>query len=148
MTGYFDDAHQQERLLYHAGKWIGTPFVAHAGVLGCGVDCVNLVAQVYVSCGFLKEFRPPAYSMDGGKHNPKSQLVEWIEHSGKFAKVDHPQSGDTLCFLWRGQSEHHAGLMLHGDQFMHVIQNRKVMVGSLKDRTYSQMLKAIYRPLL
>jgi cell wall-associated NlpC family hydrolase len=147
-VSFFDSKHMQERLLYHAGQWVGTPFVAHAGVRGAGVDCVNLVAQIYIACEFLNEFRPPAYAMDGGKHNERSQLIRWIEDSHKFARVQTPAPGDTLCFLWRGQSEHHAGLMLHGDDFMHVMERRKVQVSSLTDRTYQRTLTAIYRPLV
>jgi cell wall-associated NlpC family hydrolase len=152
-AGYFDDLHQQERLLYHAAQWLGTPFVPHARIRGAGVDCVNLVAQIYLACGFLKDFRQPDYTVQEGKHLEHSKLVAWLESSGHFMRLSilDPKlstAGDALCFRFRQRVAHHVGLKLYDDKFIHVLEHRRVQVGSLNDRTYGSSLTAIYRPLL
>lgn len=145
--GYFDSSGMQQMLVEKSLLWLNTPFVAHGGVMGGGVDCVNLVARIYISCGFMKQFKPPAYVMDGGKHSTTSQVRQWIEDSGIFFQVDKPQTGDVICFNWRGLSEHHVGLMLYRTQFLHVLEKRTVQIADIKDRTYSKTMGAIYRPM-
>lgn len=148
MNAYFDNELLQQRLLYHAAQWIGTPFIPHAAIEKAGVDCVNLVAQIYIACGFLKKFNPPKYTLQEGKHARKSKVVEWIEQSGSFEKVEWPAIGDALCFQFRQAVEHHVGLKLDRDKFLHVMERRKVEIASLNDFAYRRTLRSIYRPII
>jgi cell wall-associated NlpC family hydrolase len=148
VSGYFDDEQQQKRLLFHALKLEGTPFVPHAMIPGAGIDCIGVNAWVYLRTGALKEFRPPKYSIQGGKHLGKSQVLEWLKNSKHFSEVREPQIGDTLVFKFRQRVEHHVGLKLYQDKFIHVLENRAVEIASLRDFTYARTLQAIYRPLV
>lgn len=153
---FFNTPARQDEFAKAAMRWHGTPFVPHAAVMGAGVDCVNIGREAYRMCGldFKKEL--PGYTMDGGKHNPESQLVQWLEESGRFTKVwdrqsaiGNPQSaiqpGDTLCFKI-GLSAHHAGFCIGGTQFVHCLFKRDVMLGDLRDKTFARWLHSIYRP--
>lgn len=150
MKPFFTSAVSQEILRFHAAEWLGTPFVAHAMVRGVGADCVHLVAAIYLASGFLVEFTPPAYALDSGMHREQSQLVGWLETHPRFLRVDpnvdRPMAGDTLCFNM-GLSEHHAGLMLTGGEFIHTLPRRMAIVSSLTERFYSRRITAMFRPM-
>lgn len=149
---YFSSATRCELFTSEAGRWLGTPFIPHAAVRGAGVDCVNLGREIYRACGLTFPQSLPNYSMDGGKHNPESQLIAWLEASGGFRHIgDRSQVGlvdlgDTLCFKI-GRSAHHTGFSVGGTQFVHCLFGREVMVGDLRDKTFLRCLAAIYRPL-
>lgn len=150
MKPFFDSETKLAMVRCHAEKWINTPFVPHGRICGAGADCVNICAAVYIESGFISEFNPPAYSMDGGKHNEESQLVRWIEDSRKFEKLKFEaelQSGDLLCFKTFAKSAHHVGLVLKAPEFIHCLYGHKAMVSSLKDRTFKRMFFAAYRPI-
>lgn len=156
-NGFFDCPQARERLAHHALKWVGTPFVPHAAILGAGVDCVNLCAQIYMACGFIEGFTPPTYSMDGGKHNAESQLTAWLDRDGRFWKLEaeargdarptNYQPGDLLCFT-TGRSAHHTGIVVHDVHFVHCLFSRRVIVSTLADKTFRRRLTAVYRPIL
>lgn len=156
MKGYFDCPKMQERLLFYAGKLIGTPFVPHGMVPGAGMDCIHLNAWVYLQTGFLKSFTAPQYTLDAGKHLERSALIEWLEASGQFFLVGRVspsapisiQPGDTLCFRFRARVEHHVGLALAGNAFLHCLARRSVEQSDWSHSPYKQMLTAVYRPKL
>jgi cell wall-associated NlpC family hydrolase len=131
--------------------WLDTPFAAYARVKGAGVDCVNLVAAIYVECGALAEFNPPRYCLDAGVHTKDSQLMAWLDGSPKFWRVVMPRdgavrAGDTLCFNL-GLSEHHVALMLDANKLIHVLPRRRVIISSLDESYYSKRITAVYRPI-
>lgn len=160
--GYFDDPKMQERLLFHASKLIGTPFVPHAMIPGAGMDCIHLNAWVYLQTGFLKTFKAPQYTLDAGKHLERSALIDWLETSGRFFRLggsgNLPESagnlpaqiqpGDTLCFRFRARVEHHVGLAIGAKTFLHCLQRRTVEKADWSHPPYKQMLTAVYRPRL
>ena len=93
--------------------------------------------------------------MDGGKHQPESQLIRWIEESGCFIYIGDRTSigeimcGDTLCFrTHRSLSAHHTGYALGGTEFGHCLFRREFMRGDLRDKTFFNWLEAIYRPIV
>jgi cell wall-associated NlpC family hydrolase len=147
---FYGSAERQAALKIAASMWVGTPFVAHANICGAGVDCVNLCAQIYMATGFLKEFNPPKYVMDGGHHNVESQLEKWIVDSGRFVRLDADGPdrylpGDLHTFKI-GRSAHHAGLVVDGPHFLHCLFDRKVTLSTLVDRTFNRIHVATYRP--
>jgi cell wall-associated NlpC family hydrolase len=157
---FFNTPERRDEFAKAAMRWHGTPFVPHAAVMGAGVDCVNLGREAYRVCGLVFAQALPGYTMDGGKHNPESQLVEWLVASGRFANIwdrsclstinSQPstlvQPGDTLCFKI-GLSAHHAGFVIGGTQFVHCLFKREVMLGDLRDKTFVRWLHSIWRPL-
>lgn len=140
-----------ERLLalrYNAAKLVGTPFAKGAMVPGAGMDCVHTVAWCYLQTGFMQKFEPPKYALDSGSHTKKSQLIKWLSENPMFTRVEEIQPGDTLCLNLR-LCEHHAGLALDCDKFVHSIffGPRKVIISTLKDYGYKRRITAIFRPI-
>ena len=150
MTPFYDTEQRRAAVVFHAGELLGTPFAAHAMVPGVGIDCVHVNAWAYLKTRFLDQFNPPAYSLDAGSHNRKSQLLDWLERHPRFRVVNAGElmTGDTLCFNLN-LSEHHAALCLGGKSFAHVLHfgARKVITSSLKEPYYAHRLRAVYRPM-
>ena len=161
-AGFFANQFFAQRLAGEAMRWIGTPFVPHAQVLGAGVDCVHLVAALYEAGGFMDGFHPPRYTIDAGAHQTDSQFLEWLATHREFAKVyerttdgRHDASihdlalGDLLLFKI-GASEHHCGVLLGGKKFIHsrAGANAVVAIDSLTDPIYKRCLTFAFRPAL
>ena len=111
-----------------------------------GVDCVQLAGAIYIGCGFLDEFAPGTYSMDGGKHAERSQVVDWVEQSGRFDLVETIQAGDLLCFKM-GKQIHHVGVAVSPLKFVHVYRGYSVRESLVNDPTWKKRLAAVYRPV-
>ena len=148
MNRFFNSLFRLGTLDAEARSWVGTPFVPHAMVKGAGVDCVHLVAGVYLACGVLQDFKPQSYSLDEGQHREDSKVLAWFEAHREFqpAATTDLQPGDTICFRL-ARTEHHAGLMLgHGD-FIHALPGRKVTVSNLRESFYRSRITAVFRPM-
>lgn len=53
-------------------SWIGTPYVDHAGIKYCGVDCAFFPLRVYQAAGKIqKDFNPPRYSPQQWLNSPR-----------------------------------------------------------------------------
>ncbi len=147
MKSFYQDRLRQAQLLACAQEWEGTPFLPHGQAKGLGVDCVWLAASLYMETGHLEAFKPGEYTMDGGQHNPLSQVIGWLERSNRFARVDMPlEVGDLLCFRM-GRSVHHVGVVLTERTFLHVYQGYTVRAASIDDSTWSKRLACVFRPL-
>jgi cell wall-associated NlpC family hydrolase len=146
---FFADETRRRALIWEANSWVGTPFHGHAKLKGVGVDCVQLAGAIYIATGFLTEFNPGWYPIDGGNHDESSRVVEWIEQSGKFHRCSphgaQAMPGDLICIQY-ARVAHHVGVVVAGEEFVHAMFNHHVMMSSLADSTYAKRLNAIYRP--
>ena len=148
-TPYFNAPDKIFVLEKEALTWIGTPFADHAAVKRGGVDCVHLIAMIYVATGFMKNFIPPKYALGEGNHRRESKLLEWFKGRPDFSQHDGaeaPFAGDTLCFNM-GLSEYHVGLMLQNGRFLHAFPKRLVMQSNLRESFYTKRITTIFRPL-
>lgn len=150
MTAYFNSPDKILVLEKEAIQWVGTPFAAHQSVKRGGVDCVRLVAALYIATGFLREFNPPRYAMGEGNHRHNSKLLEWFDGRTDFERHElaegMPMPGDTLCFNM-SLSGHHAGIMLQDGWFLHALPSRFVLRSDLRESLYRRKIIAIFRPL-
>lgn len=150
MLPAYQDPLMQRRLLSVALSWIGTPFRPHADIKGAGVDCVHLAASIYAESGFVFEFKPPTYTLDGGRHIPLSKMVSWLERSKKFRLVmGQPAAaliGDALLFKMGKGVEHHCGIKITASTFIHAIRRHGVIESNLADATWAARLSLVYRP--
>jgi cell wall-associated NlpC family hydrolase len=113
---------------------------------GAGMDCIGVNAWCYLKTGFLETSRRRRIASRKGS-TPRNRRSSNGSNSGRFAKVDEAQFGDTLCFQFRQRVIFHVGLKVQADKFVHVLERRCVEFASLNDRTYAASLRAIYRPL-
>ena len=137
----------RNKIVKEAESWIRTPFMGHTGVKGLGVDCVHLVAAVYVAAGVLKapvEF--PRYTLGAGSHLESSLVVDSVVKTGRFCLVDNIQPGDMIGFRC-GRVIHHVGIATSENEFIHCYQGAKVCKSRLDAPPWSTRVKAIWRPV-
>lgn len=149
MNAYFNTPERIHSLFATCTLWVGTPFHPHGDVCQGGVDCVQLAAKVYIATGVLHSFTPPPYSMDGGRHNDTSAVIEYVQASGRFAEVKDRKrliAGDLLCFTV-GRVVHHVGIYLVEGKFIHAIERYGVRSSCVEDPTWSKRLTVVYRPI-
>jgi cell wall-associated NlpC family hydrolase len=61
----------RERIVTEAWTWKDTPYVDHAGVKGCGVDCAFFPLRVAQSVGLIDvDYKPPRYSPQAWLNSP------------------------------------------------------------------------------
>lgn len=156
MKAFFEAPERIEQLKQAVKAWIGTPFVEHARVRTGGVDCVQLAAAVMIECGVIESFDPPKYTIDGGLHRERSLVLEWLAGDPRFAAVSgtasavHCAPGDILVFASaRSAIEHHVGVYLGGPsiEFVNAMPKYGVRIRTLRDGTWSRLLRAVYRPM-
>lgn len=155
MNAYFRTTERVQALQACVLPWIDTPFAAHACVKGAGVDCVRFASAVMAECGVLRQLEFPAYTIDGGLHRERSQVLEWLDGRPEFAALPNAKPsdclpGDILVFASaRGAVEHHVGVYLGGRsaEFANAMIKYGVKFRTLRDGTWSRLLRAVYRPV-
>jgi cell wall-associated NlpC family hydrolase len=148
---YFGPGNYNERcmaLRRELESWRGTPFLHRGRVKGCGVDCVNLVAQVMLTMDVVTTYDfGDYYPLDWGQHRERSLILEYIVGTERFTRLEgeRGQLGDIVCFQV-GKCVQHCGI-IGVDGFWHVIHRGSVCVNLLIDPTWSKRLHSIWRPL-
>lgn len=111
-----------------------------------GVDCVHLVAGIYLATGVLKSFAPPPYALDEGSHQRDAKLVGWFKDRQEFVEVTDRLPGDTICFKLHSHISFHSGMMLSSSDFIHVLPKRFVIVSNFRESLYARHVVAVFRP--
>lgn len=145
---YFATIASQHAVVLEAHTWIGTPFVPHGRSKGHGVDCVSLLAEIYIATGFLSDWKQPTYFVGAGQHLQNSVLEDWLVKSGWFDALPSNARtipGDLLTFAL-GRVDHHVGLKLDGTRFIHAHPQAGVIAADLRDPTFGKRLRTIWRP--
>ncbi|PTE23008.1 peptidase [Cereibacter changlensis JA139] len=95
-----------------ARRWIGTPYVHQASVLGAGADCLGLVRGVWRAlCGPEPE-RPPAYTQDWAEPSGQELLLAAAERWLRRKPLGEAAAGDVLLFRMReGAVAKHLGIL-------------------------------------
>ncbi|MDR3458016.1 MAG: NlpC/P60 family protein [Verrucomicrobiae bacterium] len=150
MSKPFFNTPESIRLLdMEAHDWVGTPFAPRGRLKHVGVDCVGLVAGIYVAMGVIKKFEPGPYALDEGQHAKTSKVEAWFSGRREFEKCSAgvpPAPGDTLIFNL-ARVGHHVGLVLENRDVIHAMYRRIAMVSSLDESFYASAIVGIYRPL-
>src|SRR4051794_11035245 len=85
--------HGRALVVAEAHKWLGTPYVHEASVLGAGVDCAMILREVYEKClPYLGHIEIEHYPPDWHLHRGDERYLNIVR---KYAdEVEHPLPGD------------------------------------------------------
>ena len=135
-------------LVAEARRWLGTPFQPHQAVRGVGADCVQFALAIYKAVGHLPESTElPTYRLGQGDHLDSSIVKVWLSQSPYFAPEEGwPQPGSLLT-MRVGRVEHHVGIMVTHQTFIHSMRRYGVAELSLKDSTFLGKLRTTWRPV-
>ncbi len=93
----------QQRLVFEARRWIGTPYQHQASLIGVGCDCLGLVRGVWRACVGPEPERFEPYSADWAEATREERLA--LAGQKYFDPVTPANfaAGDILLFRWRDQ---------------------------------------------
>jgi cell wall-associated NlpC family hydrolase len=150
MHPYFFSDERQQALWVEANRWLGTPFFPHASDQGHGVDCVNLVHEVFVALGAIPRLSLPDYSLDRSRHSCRTQLLEFLLFtpalSGRFVMVPpcFSRPGDILG-IRSGHVDHHLALVLPWNKVIHAVEDAGVILTQANDAHLAKRVLYVLR---
>lgn len=100
----------RQAIVAEAQRWEGTPYHHHGRMLGVGVDCAMLLAEVYAALGLAPALDPGHYAPDWHLHRSEEQFLAWVARAGA---VEVPQPGLGDVGVWRfGRTYSHGGIVI------------------------------------
>lgn len=69
----------REAVVAAARSWVGTPYHHRARVKGAGVDCGQLLMEVFVEAGVVERYDPGFYTCDWHLHRGEERYLEVVE---------------------------------------------------------------------
>lgn len=103
---------RQEAIVAEARRWIGTPYVHQASVLGAGTDCLGLLRGVWRGINGAEPEAVPAYSMDWSEPQGEERLWAAALRHLIAKSVANRDTGDVLLFRMRdGAVAKHLGIL-------------------------------------
>lgn len=137
------------RVIAEARSWLGTPFYPHMAQKKVGADCVHLALAIYKACKVLPaDVELPDYSLGNSDHLDRSIVIHWLASSRWFAPHDGMPEPGMLITLKVGRVEHHVGISVGPGKFVHSVRNYGVIESDLRDSTWKDRLRSVWRPVL
>ena len=129
---------QQQRLavVQEALCWLGTPYHHQGRVMGAGVDCGMLLAEVFEGAGVLPHVIPEDYPADWHLHRDGERMKALVTEHAR--PVDAPLPGDIVLFRY-GRCLSHAAIVIEWPVIIHAFIDAGAVV--LDDATANQDLK-------
>src|ERR1700722_14108058 len=92
---------QRKKITDEAITWLGTPYRGWSRLKGCGVDCGQLLAGVYIGAGFFPPDgikMPENYSLQVAQHREDTEYIDTIlKYMREIAETD-LQPGDVVVY--------------------------------------------------
>lgn len=103
-----------------ATSWVGTPFHHAAAIKGVGVDCANLIVAIFVECGLMRPWTPPAPPADWFLHR---SVEHYVNELSKVAEaLEAPEQVGDICTYRYGRCVSHAGIYVGDGRMVHALQ--------------------------
>jgi cell wall-associated NlpC family hydrolase len=106
----------REAIIKEAESWLCTPYHHHAAVKGAGVDCAQILIEVYSAIGLAEKVDVGYYPSDWMLHRSEERYLGWIE---KYChQVTNPLMGDIVLFKF-GRCFSHSGIVVDYPKIIH-----------------------------
>ena len=155
VESWFDRPERVAALVFEAGKWEGTPWFPNSNTPGRrgGVSCQKLVKEIYGGCGFCAEVEAPSVPMNHAQFaqdDSQSLVEEFMATRPEFKRLAGPPwellAGDLVAVKIR-RVNHHLGIVLPGNGFLHVMDRLGTTISRLDDGTWLTRVRAVWRPV-
>ena len=129
----------RNKIVQEAISWVGTSYHSGAKIKGVGVDCGQILIEVYGNVGAIDKFNVDAYPMDWALHRSEEKYLKFIE--AHCEKVEQFQKGDIVLYKF-GRCVSHSGIFIDDEGTMvHALAGVGVIYshyleGNLKDRVH------------
>jgi cell wall-associated NlpC family hydrolase len=99
----------KNKIVEEAISWVGTPYHSGANIKGVGVDCGQILIEIFGNVGVIDKFNVEAYPMDWALHRSEEKYLEFIE---KYCdRVEKWQQGDIVLYKF-GRCVSHSGVFI------------------------------------
>ena len=106
----------RQKIIDEAELWLRTPYHHMAAVKGAGVDCAQILIEVYYAVGLAEKPDVGYYPSDWMLHRSEEKYLAWLV---KYCEeVDKPQMGDIVMFKF-GRCFSHSGIVTLWPQIIH-----------------------------
>lgn len=131
MSGLVNEADVRAQIVAEAQKWLRTPYHHRARVLGAGVDCSMLLAEVYEGAKLIEHVEPD-YPPDWHLHRSEELYIDWLLRCGGVEIEGPPQPGDVA--VWRfGRTFSHGAIVVAWPTVIQAYLSRNVEYASALD---------------
>ena len=107
---------KRNEIIEEAKTWIGTPYHHAARVKGGGVDCAQILIEVYAKVGLIENYETDYYPMDWALHRSEEKYLENIKRYA--VETDNPKAGDVVVYKF-GRCISHGGIIIDDDHIIH-----------------------------
>lgn len=126
---------QRPDVVAEARRWIGTPYLHQASLLGAGTDCLGLLRGVWRALFGAEPQVMPAYTMDWSEPTGQENMLE----AAQLWLVEKPalplERGDVVVFRMRhGFVAKHVGIISQAEgsaRFIHAYSGHGVVENAL-----------------
>lgn len=110
------EAELRQRVIDEAESWLRTPYHHAAAVKGVGVDCAQILIEVYAAVGVAEKFTTDHYPSDWMLHRSEERYLANVERF--CVQVSKPQMGDIALFRY-GRCYSHSGIVVQWPRLIH-----------------------------
>lgn len=104
-----------DKIVNEAISWERTPYHHMARIKGVGVDCGQILIEVYSAVGLVPNFETGYYPMDWALHREEERYLGFVEQYAHPVKEF--QKGDIALYRF-GRCISHAGIIISDDGMM------------------------------
>lgn len=120
----------RERIVGEAMRWVGTPYHHRAAVLGAGVDCGQLLVQVFAGAGVIEAFDTGDYPHDWHLHRSEERYLAFVQAHAD--EIELGERGDVVVFQF-GRCFSHGGILIGDGLMVHAYIGRGCCVGEVEE---------------
>lgn len=117
----------RDQVVAEARTWLSTPYHHMGRIKGVGVDCGQILIEVFSTVGMMPRIETGYYPHDWHFHRDEERYLGWIK---QFAhQVETPQPGDIALFKF-GRCISHGAIVLDWPMMIHAYHDRGVVYES------------------
>jgi len=109
----------RKAVVAEALSWVNTPYLEGARVKGAGVDCGQLLIQVYANVGLIEPFDTGYYSPQHHMHSNEERYLNYVLE--RSTEVPEPELGGIVMFRF-GRVYSHGGVVIGWPRIVHALR--------------------------
>lgn len=119
---------ERQNVVDEAISWIGTPYHHHGRIKGVGVDCAQILCEVYERCGIVPHVETGFYATDWHLHRHEEMYSSWLlRYATRLSPGEQPQPADIALFKF-GRCFSHGAIVVNDGLLVHSYINRGVIL--------------------
>jgi len=107
---------RRQSLIDEAKTWLNTPWHHEGRIKGAGVDCGQILIEIYANCGLIERPAVDSYPRDWALHRSEERYLYVVEQY--CHAVNSPGPGDIVVYR-NGRSFSHGGIVVAWPLIIH-----------------------------